>query len=141
MFNVSTFPCPSCHEFISTNTTSCKYCSVPIDPQMASIAAELQDRVNKACNEASLVRNSAGTMWVSFFLRFIPFIGFIAGIAMVVLIVLIPIQLIRWQVSFGGIQTADPDYKRAKQKIPVALGLWLLMIIVLAVLMFLAGPF
>ena len=35
--------------------------SVPIDPQAASAAVELQDRVNKACNDASLVRNLAGS--------------------------------------------------------------------------------
>ena len=41
-----------------------------------------------------------------------------------------------WQVKFGGIQTADLDYKRAKREILAALGLWLLMMIVLAVFMF-----
>ncbi len=81
MLNVSTFPCPNCHEFISTSMTTCKYCSVPIDPQAASTAVELQDKVNRACNDASLVRNLAGAMWVFFFVRLIPIIGYVASSA------------------------------------------------------------
>ena len=137
MLNVSTFPCPNCHEFITPSVTTCRYCSVPIDPRAASTAVELQDKVNSACNDASLVRNLAGAMWVFFFVHFIPIIGYVAFIGMILLFLLIPIRLIMWQVKFGGIQTADLDYKRAKRKILAALGLWLLMMIVLAVLMFL----
>ena len=81
MLNVSTFACPNCHEFISTSMTTCKYCSVPIDPQAASTAVELQDKVNRACNDASLVRNLAGAMWVFFFVRLIPIIGYVASSA------------------------------------------------------------
>jgi hypothetical protein len=112
--------------------TTCKYCSVPIDPQAASTAVELQDKVNSACNDASLVRNLAGAMWVGFFVRFIPFgIGLVGSVGMYLLILLVPVRIIMWQVRFSGIQTADLDYKWAKQEILVALGLWLLMIIVL----------
>ena len=72
MLNVSTFPCPNCHEFISASVTTCRYCFVPINPQAASTAVELQDKVNSACNDASLVRNLAGAMWVFSFVRFYP---------------------------------------------------------------------
>ena len=137
MLNVSTFPCPNCHEFISSSMTTCKYCSVAIDPQAATTALELQDKVNSACNDASLVRNLAGGMWVFFFVRFIPIIGYVALVGMILLFLLIPIRLIMWQVKFGGIQTGDLDYKRAKREILAALGLWLLMLIVLAASMFL----
>ena len=134
MSSVSTFPCPYCHEFISTSMTTCKYCSVPIDPLAASTALVLQDKINGSCNDASLVRNLAGAMWVFFFVRFIPFIGMLASVGMFLLLLIIPVRLIMWQVRFGGIQTADLDYKGAKEKILAALGLWLLIIIVLAVL-------
>jgi hypothetical protein len=130
MLNVGTFSCPSCHEFINNSMTTCRYCFVPIDPQAASTAIELQDKVNEACNDASLVRNLAGAMWVFFFVRFIPIVGYVAFIGMLFLFLLIPVRLIMWLVRFGGIQTADLDYKRAKRNILVALGLWLLIIIV-----------
>jgi len=131
MLNVSTFPCPNCHEFISTTTTTCRHCSAPIDPQAASTAAELQDKINSACNDASLVRNLAGAMWVGFFARFIPFVGLVGTTGMLIGFLLVPGRLIMWQVRFSGIQTTDLDYKRAKKEILAALGLWLLMIVLL----------
>jgi hypothetical protein len=76
-------------------------------------------------------------MWVFFFVRFIPLIGYVALVGMILVFLLIPIRLIMWQVKFGGIQTADLDFKRAKSTLLAALGLWLLMLIVLAALMFL----
>lgn len=142
MLNLSTFPCPNCHEFINSSMTSCRYCSVPIDAQAASAAIEVQDKINRACNDASLVRNLAGVMWVCFFVRFIPLIGFVAGIGMVVLFFAVPIRLVMWLVRFGGIHTSDVDYQRAKRNILVAFVLWLLIIIVPLVLIFLlAGAF
>ena len=134
MLNVSTFHCPSCYEFISTTATTCRHCSVPIDPQAASSAAELQDKVNEACSDASVVRHLAGAMWVFFVVRFIPIIGYVAFVGMILVFLLIPVRLIMWQVKFGGIQTADPDYKRAKRNLFLALGLWLLIIPVIFLL-------
>lgn len=131
MLNVSTFPCPSCHEFISSSMTACKYCFAPIDPQVASTAVELQDKVNRACNDASLLRNLAGAMWVGFFARFIPLVGLVGLAGMFAFFLLFPIKLIMWLVTFNGIETTDLDYKRAKREILVALGLWLLMLVVL----------
>ena len=64
-------------------------------------------------------------------------VGYVALVGMILLFLLMPIRLIMWQVKFGGIRTADLDYKRARREILAALGLWLLMIVVLAVLMFL----
>ena len=138
MFELRTFPCPNCHEFINTGMTTCNYCSVPVDPQAANAAVEFQEKINKACNDASLVRNLAGVMWVCFFVRLIPFIGFVTAIGMLVLFFLVPIRLILWQIRYGGIQTVDVDYKRAKRNILFALGLWLLIIIVALVI---AGAF
>ncbi len=37
---------------------------------------------------------------------------------------LIPLSLIYWQISYGRLTTADPDYKRAKRDRLIALGLW-----------------
>jgi hypothetical protein len=139
MLNVSTFPCPNCHEFINSSMTTCKYCSVPIDPQAASSAIELQDKVNTACNDASLVRNLAGAMWVFFFARFIPFIGIVALVGMILLLVAVPARLIMWQVRFGWIQTADSDYKRARRNILAALGLWLLLFVPIVFMVLSAG--
>lgn len=46
MTQVRVFQCPSCHEFIATDAKSCRFCSVPIDPESAQIAADAQDQEN-----------------------------------------------------------------------------------------------
>ena len=90
MFALKTFPCPNCHEFINSGMEKCKYCSITIDPQMANAAVELQDKVNRSCNEASLLRNIAGAMWVGFVVRFVPFIGIVGLIIMVIGFIVVP---------------------------------------------------
>ena len=41
------FQCPNCKEFIATDATTCRFCSTPIDPQTAQMAADAQQRENK----------------------------------------------------------------------------------------------
>ena len=137
MLSVSTFQCPNCHEYINTSMTQCRYCAVPIDAQLATAAVELQEKVNSACNSASLIRNMAGVMWLCFFLRMIPFVGLVATVALLILFFVVPIRLVYWLVRYGGIQTVDVDYKRARRNWLMALILWLLMIIVPLALVFL----
>jgi hypothetical protein len=140
MFSLRTFQCHSCREFINTGMEKCRYCGVTIDPSIATAAVKTQEKVNRACNDASLIRNFAGVMWVGFFLRFIPFIG-IGGLALMLMgLFLVPIRLIYWQARYGGIITADVDYKRAKRNWIMALVLWvLLLVIVVFGIMLLAG--
>jgi hypothetical protein len=64
-----TFPCPNCNEFIAGNSTQCRYCSTVIPPYYAQSAAEAQNRINKACDEAGWLRAFTGAMWVFFFVR------------------------------------------------------------------------
>ncbi len=136
MFALKSYPCPNCREFINTSMTAYQFCSAPVDPQAAMAAVEAQDKINDACNSASLIRNLAGGMWVCFFARLVPFIGLVATAAMLLLFILVPIRLVYWLAKYGGIQTADVDFKRARRNLLIAFGLWLLIIIVPLVLIF-----
>jgi hypothetical protein len=129
MSSPRTYPCPSCREFVNDSMTTCPFCSAPLDPQVALSAVEAQEKINRACNDASLIRNLAGVMWVCFFLRFLPFISCPAGIAMLILFLLVPVRLVMWQMRFGSIQTSDVDYKQGKRNVLIALGLWALVIV------------
>lgn len=135
MFSVSTFPCPNCHEFINTSMTACKFCSVPVDPYTASRAVEAQEKINSACNGASVIRNMAGVMWICFFVRMLPLIGVAGSVGLFLLFFIIPVRLVHWQVKYGGLQTADVDYKKARQNVLAALALWLLLIVFVVVLL------
>ena len=134
MFALSTFQCPNCHEYINTGMEKCKYCSFPLNPQMVTAAVELQEKVNRACNEASLIRNLAGVMWVGFFFRFIPIIGVVGWILLLIGFFAVPCWLLYWAFRYGGLRTPDVDYKRAKRNALMALVLWILVLIVGVVL-------
>jgi hypothetical protein len=135
MFSASTFPCPSCHEFINTSMTECKFCHAPVDAQAAMLAVEQQEKINGACNSASMIRTLAGAMWIFFFLRLIPFLGLLGWVVLGLFIV-VPVRLVIWAVKYGGVKTEDVDYKRAWRNWATALVLWLLMPVVFVVLIF-----
>lgn len=122
--DLRTFPCPNCNEIINTSMEKCGFCSAAIDPALAQAAAEVQEKVNDAYNDASIIRNMAAVMWVFFLVRFIPFVSIVGWIGMLGLMGVVPIKLILWQVKFGRIKTADPDYKRAKTNRTIALLIW-----------------
>ncbi|HSE24906.1 MAG TPA: hypothetical protein VLB68_24815 [Pyrinomonadaceae bacterium] len=117
------FPCPSCGQMIYSDVKSCRFCSAKIDFQVASRGADIQLRVNTACNQAKMLRNSAGAMWIFVLLGLIPFLPF--GWGATFLFFAIPAWLVYWQVKFGRLQTSDVDYKRAKRDRLIALGMWL----------------
>jgi hypothetical protein len=99
---------------INDSMTHCRFCSVPIDPSIAALVAERQERTNQACNDASYVRIAAIAMFVFLGVSLIPLVplaywGFLVTFAVVVVL------LIRWQIKFGNLITSDPDYRGAKR--------------------------
>ena len=117
------FPCPSCGEMIYSDAEQCRFCSATIDRNAAMSGAELQGKVNTACNQAKLVRNAAAVMWIFLALSVVPFMPF--GWGFRILFLVIPVWLIYWQVKFGKLETVDPDYKTAKRDRLIALLIWL----------------
>lgn len=107
---------------IYSDAEVCRFCSTPIDRETAVRGAELQKRVNDACNQAKWVRNAATVMWVFLLLRMLFFPP--AGWGYVGLFFAIPIWLITWQVRFRNLATQDPDYKTARRDWLIALIIW-----------------
>jgi len=122
-----TFPCPNCNAFILGESTQCRYCSVVIPPDFAQSAVQAQNRINKACDEASWLRSFTGAMWVFFFLRWIPFIGLAGWFGMLLAFLSAPVWLAYWWIRFARIKTADVDFAAAKRNWIISLFLWLLM--------------
>jgi hypothetical protein len=111
---------------------TCKYCSVAVDPAIAGAAAELQDKVNRACSDASYLKTAALAMLVFLGLSFIPFLPLVFwGFLFTFLAVIF--MLIRWQVKFGSLVTSDPDYVRARRSKNLALALWIAAVILFIV--------
>ena len=47
MPHVRVFQCPRCHEFISTDAKTCRFCSTAIDAHTAQLAADTEDKENE----------------------------------------------------------------------------------------------
>ncbi|HEU4933435.1 MAG TPA: hypothetical protein VFT48_15230 [Pyrinomonadaceae bacterium] len=115
-------PCPGCGEMIYSDAEVCRFCSAPIDRETAVREAELQTRVNNACNQAKLVRNAAGAMWLFLLVgMFLPLVSW----GYVGMFFTVPVWLIIWQVRFRGLETQDPDYQTAKRDWFISLIIWL----------------
>jgi uncharacterized membrane protein YciS (DUF1049 family) len=107
---------------IYSDSTKCRFCSAEIDPVAAAAGAALQKKVNDACNLAKVTRHMATSMWAFFVVGFI--FGF-ARFGVLVLFVAVPVSLVLWQIKYGGLQTTDRDYKKARRDRWIALALWL----------------
>lgn len=101
----------------------CRFCSVPVDPGVAALVAERQEKANQACSDASFLWTTALAMFVFLGVSFIPLIplvywGFFATF------IALAVMLICWQVKFGSLLTSDPDYKGARRSWFMGLVLW-----------------
>ena len=113
-FGTRTFCCPNCNEMINEGMKECRYCSVAIDPGVAQLIADKQERANQACSDASYLRTAIIAMYVFLVLSLVPLVPLVSP-AFVITFVIVVILLIRWQIKFGGLQVSDPDYQEARR--------------------------
>jgi hypothetical protein len=125
--NPRTFRCPNCNEMINDTMTQCRYCSVPVDPAVAQLIAERQEKANQAYSDASFLRTAAVAMYVFIGFSYIPFIG-VLGWGFLITFIVVLVLLIRWQVKFGTLVTNDADYLKARRSWRLSLVLWLVAI-------------
>ena len=125
--NPRTFRCPNCNEMINDSMTQCRYCSVPIDPGVAQLIAERQEKANQSYSDASFLRTSVVAMYVFMGLSYIPFVPLV-GWGLLITFFVVLVLLIRWQVKFGQLVTNDADYLKARRSWRLSLVLWLLVI-------------
>ena len=126
MYSPRTFACPSCKEIINESMKECRFCGAPVDPAIAQASAEVQEKVNRACSDASYLRTASIVMFVFLGLSFIPLLPTYWGFIITFFITLV--LLVRWQVRFGSLQTNDPDFGRARRLRTIAFVLWLVAI-------------
>ena len=133
--NPRTFRCPNCNEMINDSMTTCRYCSTPVDPAVAAMIADRQEKANRAYSDASFARTAAVAMFVFLGLSFVPFLPVVYwGFVITFFVVLV--LLILWHVRFASLVTNDPDFQRAKKSKNIAL----LLLIIAAPLGFIIRP-
>lgn len=125
--NPRTFRCPNCNEMINDSMTQCRYCSVPVDPAVAQLIAERQEKANQSYSDASFLRTAVVAMYVFMGLSYIPLVPLV-GWGFLVTFIVVLVLLIRWQVRFGRLVTNDADYLKARRSWRLSLVLWLVTI-------------
>jgi hypothetical protein len=119
-----TLRCPNCNEMINDSMKQCTFCSVPLDPAIAALVAERQEKANQAYSDASFLRTTAISMFVFLGISLVPLLG-MAYYGFLIIFIAVLVMLIRWQVKFGNLLTNDSDYQRGKRSKNIALILWL----------------
>ena len=98
-----TLPCPNCNEMINESVKQCGYCLVALDPGVAQLIADKQQKANQACSEASYLRTAAVALYVFLGLSMIPVLPFF----------IVLLLEFRWYSKFYDLVTSDPDYEIA----------------------------
>jgi len=112
---------------INDSMTQCRYCNVPVDPAVAHLIAERQEKANQSYSDASFLRTAVVAMYVFMGLSYIPFVPLV-GWGFLVTFIVVLVLLIRWQVKFGRLVTNDADYLKARRSWRLSLVLWLAVI-------------
>jgi heme O synthase-like polyprenyltransferase len=99
---------------INDSMTQCRFCSVPVDPGVAQLIADRQEKANQAYSDASYLRTATIAMYVFFGLSMVPLLGF-ASWAFLITVVVVIVLLIRWQIRYRALITDDADYKKARR--------------------------
>ncbi len=121
---VQVFRCPNCQEFINTSLTECSFCHAAVDVQAAQIAADAQGHAAQAHSDASVLKIMARAFLTLYLLSWIPIIGGFAGWGAFFLSIAIPIMFSRWWTKHASVQSADPDYYKAKKMSFMAMAFW-----------------
>ena len=111
------FACPNCKKAIETSSETCRYCAAKVDYAETLREAAIAARIKQGCSDARYMRNTALTMPIFFFLRFVPFLASVGATGYLVLVVAIPIWALRWRLKFNDIRTDDSDFARAQTRV------------------------
>ena len=119
-----TFRCLNCNEMIDDSTTQCRYCNVTVDPVVAQLVAERQEKAIKSYREVAYLRWVVVAMYVFMVLSYIPTVPMF-GLGIIITFFLAFGLLMRWQRKFGRLVTNDAAYLKARRSWRLSVVLWL----------------
>lgn len=123
------FECPNCHQTIDTAGDNCRFCSAPIDPDIAVAAAAKMARINRACSDASYLRIAVLCAPAFLLIFFIPFMTLLGEFGLLFLGVATPVWIVLWCFRYLRIETDDPDYRRARKTVTIVAIVWLVLFV------------
>ena len=126
--DLNIFECPNCKQTIDTSADVCRFCGAKVDHESAQKAAHLLARVDQACSDASVLRNTAVVAFllvlgVVFSLlraaRLVLVFGLqneLMGLCVLVLILSAPFPIwsLRWWTKYTSLTSDDEDFQDAR---------------------------
>lgn len=126
--DLDVFECPNCRQTIDTSADVCRFCGAKVDHESAQKAAHLLARIDQACSDASVLRNTAVVAFllvlgIAYTLlrasRLILLVGFqnaVLGFSLLVLILSAPFPIwsLRWWTKFASLTSDDEDFQDAR---------------------------
>jgi len=109
---------------IDDSTTQCRYCNVTVDPVVAQLVAERQEKAIKSYREVAYLRWVVVAMYVFMVLSYIPTVPMF-GLGIIITFFLAFGLLMRWQRKFGRLVTNDAAYLKARRSFRLSFVLWL----------------
>ena len=120
-----TFRCLNCNELIDDSMTQCRYCSVRVDPAVARLVAERQERAKQSYKYVSYVRMAVVAMYVFMALSYTRFVR-VPGAGIIITFFVTLVLFMRWQRKFGGLVTNDAAYLKARRSLRLWIVLWII---------------
>jgi len=125
------FECPHCGQTIDTSADVCRFCGAKVDHTEAQKAAQLLEKVDQACSDASILRYMAvGAFTLSVGLpvgvlrnpRFIENVGFVnvaLGYCALVFAVSLPFPFwsMRWWSKNAHLASDDEDFQKDRKMV------------------------
>ena len=119
------FECPKCGQTIDISSDVCRFCGAKINHDAAQKSAHLLAKVDQACSDASVLRNTAVILLclppgiligLARNPRFIERVGFqntVLGFCALVLLVSLPFPFwtMRWWAEYATLPTTDDDFE------------------------------
>jgi hypothetical protein len=111
------FQCLGCNETIDSSAATCRFCGAAVDHEQAIKAAQIMAKVNQACSDASYLRSTALAYPGFFVVRLVPFVSMLGTVGFYGLSFAIPIWALRWWLKFAKLESADQEFRKARNTV------------------------
>ena len=127
--DLDVFECPKCGETIDTSSDTCRFCGAKVNHDAAQKDAHLLARVDQACSDASVLRNTAvillclppgiliGLVRNPRFIQHVGFQNTLLGFCALVLLVSLPFPFwtMDWWAKYANLASADDDFQSTRK--------------------------
>ena len=123
----NTMACPACRETIMSSATTCRFCGLPIDAQMAAEANVAQQALNTAIIQANALKYAGPFAALVGVVLVLNASGYVTDDRVVMAWLAPPIALFgswRWTRRHGTLSTSDAELKQSRRDVHRSKQIW-----------------